>query len=66
MLRSKKGITLIEIFVLIVMAGTLLPVIVVPFLTGVRNCRQPEMAVTAIYLARQKIEDFIKFNLNPG
>ena len=61
-LRNKKGFTLIEIIVLIVMAGILLPVIVIPFVTAVKNSRQPEMAATAIYLAHQKMEDFMKFN----
>ena len=67
---NKKGFTLIEIIILIVMAGILLPVIVVPFATGVRESGKPEMATTAMYLGHQKMEEFMKFNygnaaLNP-
>ena len=67
---NSRGFTLIEIIVLIVMAGILLPAIVVPFATGVKESRKPEMATTAIYLAHQKMEELMKFNygnaaLNP-
>jgi type II secretory pathway pseudopilin PulG len=67
---NNKGFTLIEIIVLIVMAGILLPTIVVPFATGVKKSGKPEMAATAMYLAHQKMEEFVKFNysnaaLNP-
>ena len=47
---GNKGFTLIEIIVLIVMAGILLPVIVVPFVTGVRGSGKPEMVTRAMYL----------------
>lgn len=65
-----KGFTLIEIIILIVLAGILLSAIIVPFATGVKGSGKPEMAATAIYLAHQKMEDFMKFNysnasLNP-
>jgi type II secretory pathway pseudopilin PulG len=67
---SNKGFTLIEIIILIVMAGILLPAIVVPFATGIRKSGKPETATTAMYLAHQKMEEFTKFNysnaaLNP-
>jgi type II secretory pathway pseudopilin PulG len=67
---NDKGFTLIEIIVLIVMAGILLPAIVVPFATGVKKSGKPEMAATAMYLAHQKMEEFVKFDysnaaLNP-
>jgi len=58
---GKKGFTLIEIIVLIVMAGILLPVIVVPFVTGVRGSGKPEMVTTAMYLAHYKMEEFMKY-----
>ena len=67
---GSKGFTLIEMIVLIVMAGILLPAIVVPFATGVKKSGKPEMVTTAMYLAHQKMEEFMKFNygnaaLNP-
>ena len=59
---GNKGFTLIEIIILIVMAGILLPAIVVPFATGIRGSGKPEMATTAMYLAHQKMEELMKFN----
>jgi type II secretory pathway pseudopilin PulG len=69
---NKKGFTLIEIIVLIVMAGILISAIVVPFTTGIRASNKPEMVATAMYLAHQKMEELMKFNycqapdLTPG
>jgi len=70
LLFQSKGFTLIEIIVLIVMAGILLPAIIVPFATGIKGSRKPEMVTTAMYLAHQKMEEFMKYNycnaaLNP-
>jgi type II secretory pathway pseudopilin PulG len=71
-LFSDKGFTLIEIIVLIVMAGIIIPVIVVPFATGIREGKKPEMVTTAMYLAHQKMEELVKFDysrapdLSPG
>jgi prepilin-type N-terminal cleavage/methylation domain-containing protein len=69
MMRN-KGFTLIEIIILIVIAGILLPVIVVPFVTSVKDSGKPEMVNTAMYLAQQKMEDFMEYQytnatLNP-
>lgn len=61
-----------EIIVLIVMAGIIIPAIVVPFATGIRGSTKPEMVTTAMYLAHQKMEELMKFNycrapdLTPG
>jgi len=69
---NNKGFTLIEIVVLIVMAGILLPVIIVPFATGVRQSGKPEIVTIAMYLAHQKMEYLMKFDysrapdLTPG
>jgi prepilin-type N-terminal cleavage/methylation domain-containing protein len=60
--KNNKGFTLIEIIILIVIAGIILPVIVVPFVAGVRNSGEPEMATTAMYLAHDKVEEFMKYN----
>jgi prepilin-type N-terminal cleavage/methylation domain-containing protein len=67
---NNRGFTLIEIIVLIVMAGILLPAIIVPFVTSVRGSGKPEMVATAMYLGHQKMEEFMKFDysnaaLNP-
>jgi type II secretory pathway pseudopilin PulG len=68
----QRGFTLIEIIVLIIMAGIIIPVIVVPFATGIRGSNKPEMVTTAMYLAHQKMEELMKFNydrapeLTPG
>jgi type II secretory pathway pseudopilin PulG len=59
---GNKGFTLIEIIILIVMAGILLPAIIVPFATGIKGSGKPEMVTTAMYLAHQKMEEFTKYN----
>ncbi len=65
-----KGFTLIETVILIVVAGILLPVLVVPFVTSVKRSEKPERVNTAMFLAQQKMEEFTKYNytnaeLNP-
>jgi len=59
---GNRGFTLIEIIVLIILAGILLPVIVVPFVTGVQGSGKPEMVSTAMYLAHQRMEELMKYN----
>jgi general secretion pathway protein I len=53
-----KGFTLIEIIIFIVMAGILLPAIIVPFVSAVKGSGKPEMATTAMFLVQEKIEEF--------
>ncbi|MGQ9507976.1 MAG: type IV pilus modification PilV family protein [Thermodesulfobacteriota bacterium] len=67
---GNKGFTLIEIIILIVMAGILLPALIVPFTVSVKGSTTPESVTTAVYLAQYKMEEFMKFNyshsaLNP-
>jgi len=57
-----RGFTLIEIIVLIVMAGIIIPAIIVPFASGIRGSNKPEMVTTAMYLAHQRMEELMKFN----
>jgi type II secretory pathway pseudopilin PulG len=61
-LFKNKGFTLIEIIILIVMAGILLPAIVVPFAAGVKNSKKPEIVTTAVYLAHQRMEELMKYD----
>jgi len=62
LLLRNKGFTLIEIIVMIVMAGILLPVIVVPFVTGIRGSEKPEKVTTAMYLVHQRMEELMKYD----
>jgi type II secretory pathway pseudopilin PulG len=59
---NNKGFTLIEIIILIVMAGILLPAIIVPFVSAVKGSGKPEMATRAMYLGHQRMEELMKFN----
>ena len=59
---GNKGFTLIEIIIMIIMAGILLPVIVVPFVTGIRGSEKPEKVTTAMYLAHQRMEELMKLD----
>jgi type II secretory pathway pseudopilin PulG len=66
----KGGFTLIEIIVMIIIAGIRLPVIVVPFVASVKESGKPEMVNIAMYLAHRRMEEFMKFQygnaaLNP-
>jgi type II secretory pathway pseudopilin PulG len=61
---GNKGFTLIEIIVLIVMAGILIPVIILPFATGIRGSQKPEMVTKAMYYAHQRMEELMKYNYN--
>jgi len=55
-----KGFTLIEIIIFIVIAGIILPVILVPFATSVKESLTPEKVAKATYLAQYKIEALTK------
>jgi hypothetical protein len=57
-----KGFTLIEIIILIVLAGILIPLIVIPFATGVKGSGKPEMVTRAIYYAHQRMEELMKYD----
>jgi len=57
-----RGFTLIEIIVLIVMAGILFPAIIIPFVTSVKGSGKPEMVTKAMYLAHQRMEELMKYD----
>jgi type II secretory pathway pseudopilin PulG len=61
---NKKGFTLIEIIVLIVMAGILIPTIIIPFATGIRGSEKPEKVTKAMYYAHQGMEELMKFDFS--
>ncbi len=63
---NKKGFTLIEIIVLIVLAGIIISVIIVPFATGIRGSGKPEMVTKAMYFAHQRMEELMKYNYSNG
>jgi type II secretory pathway pseudopilin PulG len=59
---GRTGFTLIEIIILIVLAGIIIPVIVIPFATGIRGSQKPEMVTKAMYYAHQRMEELMKYN----
>jgi type II secretory pathway pseudopilin PulG len=66
LLLRNRGFTLIEIIVLVVLAGIIIPVIVVPFATGIRGSNKPEMVTKAMYFAHQRMEELMKFDYGNG
>ncbi len=67
---NPKGFTLIEVIIFIVIVGIILPVILVPFATSVKESLTPEKVAKATYLAQYKMEELTKnaydnSNLNP-
>ena len=60
-LKNQKGITLIEMIVFIVVAAVVMPVIISPVLTLLKDSTKPEKAVTANFLG-QKILEVITAN----
>jgi len=57
LIKNQKGITLIEMIVFIIVAAVIMPVIVSPVMTLLKDSTKPEKAVTANFLAQQKLED---------
>lgn len=60
-LKNQKGITLIEMIVFIVVAAVVMPVIISPVLTLLKDSTKPEKAVKANFLG-QKILEVITAN----
>ena len=63
---GNKGFTLIEIIILIVMAGILIPAIIVPFAAAVKGSGKPEKVTTAMYFAHQRMEELMKYDYGAG
>lgn len=56
----KEGFTLVEIIIFIAVAAIILPAIIVPFATSIKESLTPEKVATASYLAQQRMEVFTK------
>jgi len=48
------------------MAGIIIPVIVVPFATGIRGSGKPEVVTKAMYLGHQRMEELMKYVYGNG
>lgn len=57
---NHEGFTLIEIIIFIVIAGIILPVILVPFVTSIKESLTPDKVAKATCLAQYKMEEFTK------
>ena len=57
---NNKGFTLIEIIIFIVVVGIIMPVILVPFATGVKENLTPEKIAKATFLAQYKMQELTK------
>ena len=53
---SVMGFTLLELIVVIAIAGIILPSILIPFTAGVRSGDKPEIYAVATYLAQERME----------
>ena len=54
---NKKGFTLIEIIMVIVLLGIIMPGIMLYFITGVKDSAIPQKRTTAVYLAEALMEE---------
>jgi len=57
---NRDGFTLIEIIIFIVIVGIILPVILVPFTTSIKESLTPEKVAKATCLAQYKMEELTK------
>ena len=56
LIKNQKGITLIEMLVFIIVAAVVMPVIISPVMTLLKDSTKPEKAVTANFLGQQILE----------
>lgn len=60
-MAHRRGFTLIEVIVFIVVAGVIASAIFIPFLTSLKESMTPEEVITASYLAQAKMEELTKY-----
>ena len=58
-LTASGGFTLIEIIVFLVVAGIVLPLVIAPFVTAINRSGDPQVVITANFLASQKYESLV-------
>lgn len=60
--KNKAGFTLIEIMMFIVLAGIVLSPLIGPFVTSVLQSDQPEIVISAVFLASERLEQLHPLN----
>ncbi|HOP86082.1 MAG TPA: hypothetical protein PLM71_08820 [Syntrophorhabdaceae bacterium] len=60
--KCKKGFTIIELIIFIVIAGLFVPLAYVAFTAALKNVATPESITTARFIAEQKLEEITKDN----
>jgi len=58
-LTASDGFTLIEVIVFLVVAGIVLPLVIAPFVTAINRSGDPQVVITANFLASQKYESLV-------
>ena len=56
-LGGERGFTLIEVIIFLVVAGIILPSIFIPFMTGLKDYKNPEIISTATFLGEEYSEE---------
>ncbi|HHT9127072.1 MAG TPA: type IV pilus modification PilV family protein [Candidatus Brocadiia bacterium] len=66
--QDKCGFTLIEVIIFLVLAGIILPLIFIPFMTGLKSYSTPEVVSTATFLGEELMEEIKSkgFDENPA
>ncbi|MEA1929259.1 MAG: hypothetical protein U9N73_13715 [Candidatus Auribacterota bacterium] len=69
--NTRRGFTLMELIIFIVLAGLLIPVVILAFSQGIRGMNIPTMVAEADFAAQEKMEWFLQYpygasQLTPG
>jgi len=57
-LISERGFSLMELILVMVVTGIISSVLIIPFISGLKQGTTPEIYATATYLAQKKIEEY--------